>query len=126
MFQFQLGYVGALSSPASHPTEADFMGSLAYGCHHDRNCGCGSLSGESGAAGDSDNHIRSKPNQLCCQFVQCLCLTFCKSIVEGDVLPFYVSQFMQSVVQCLQKLWKARRRRWMASPLERSPPMALQ
>lgn len=29
MFQFQLGYVGALSSPASHPTEADFMGSLA-------------------------------------------------------------------------------------------------
>ena len=29
MFQFQLGYAGALSSPASHPTEADFMGSLA-------------------------------------------------------------------------------------------------
>ena len=29
MFQFQLSYVGALSSPASHPTEADFMGSLA-------------------------------------------------------------------------------------------------
>ena len=29
MFQFQLGYAGALSSPASHPTEADFMGALA-------------------------------------------------------------------------------------------------
>jgi len=29
MFQFQLGFAGALSSPASHPTEADFMGSLA-------------------------------------------------------------------------------------------------
>ena len=60
-------------------------------------------------------------NQLCRQFVECLCLTFCKSIVEGDVLPFYVSQFMQSVVQCLQKLWKARRRQiansWISSEL---------
>jgi hypothetical protein len=78
---------------------------LAYCCHRDRNRRRGSLRGEGGSTDDRNDHIRSKLNQLCSQFIECLCLTFCKSIVEGDVLPFYVSQFMQSFNAC--RSWTA-------------------